>query len=192
MCFASEKLPVLIQTVCFCSSGKGAPTLFKSSEPQTISFPEPSLTASERLNPFCKSNVRTNLSSQGLYNCLQPPMHARAKCITRTDSSDMHWHENGPGSSKSPHTGKLQGRTTVKLCACICMYLLVLCQDLHVSAGIMSVYACMCSHYETITPKMSLSMKCRYVHVCACICWYLVSICMYLLISCQYLHASAP
>jgi hypothetical protein len=50
---------------------------------------------------------------------------------------------------------KLQGRTTVKVCACICMYLLVLYQDLHVSAGIMSVYACMCSYYETITPKMS-------------------------------------
>ncbi len=29
----SEKLPVLIQTVCFCSSGKGAPILFKSLEP---------------------------------------------------------------------------------------------------------------------------------------------------------------
>ncbi len=32
--FMSEKLPVLIQTVCFCSSGKGAPILFKSSEPK--------------------------------------------------------------------------------------------------------------------------------------------------------------
>jgi len=32
--FESERLPVLIQTVCFCSSGKGAPTLFKSSEPK--------------------------------------------------------------------------------------------------------------------------------------------------------------
>ncbi len=32
--FTSERLPVLIQTVCFCSSGKGAPTLFKSSEPK--------------------------------------------------------------------------------------------------------------------------------------------------------------
>jgi hypothetical protein len=37
--FVSERLPVLIQTVCFCSacfcsSGKGAPKLFKSSEPK--------------------------------------------------------------------------------------------------------------------------------------------------------------
>jgi hypothetical protein len=32
--FTSERLPVLIQTVCFCSSGKGAPILFKSSEPK--------------------------------------------------------------------------------------------------------------------------------------------------------------
>ncbi len=30
----SERLPVLIQTVCFCSSGKDAPTLFKSWEPK--------------------------------------------------------------------------------------------------------------------------------------------------------------
>ena len=32
--FVSERLPVLIQTVCFCSSGKGAPTFFKSLEPK--------------------------------------------------------------------------------------------------------------------------------------------------------------
>jgi hypothetical protein len=30
----SERLPILIQMVCFCSSGKGAPILFKSSEPK--------------------------------------------------------------------------------------------------------------------------------------------------------------
>jgi hypothetical protein len=32
--FASKRLPVLIQTECFCSSGKGTPILFKSSEPK--------------------------------------------------------------------------------------------------------------------------------------------------------------
>jgi hypothetical protein len=30
--FVSERLPVLVQSVCFCSSGKGSPKLFKSSE----------------------------------------------------------------------------------------------------------------------------------------------------------------
>jgi hypothetical protein len=30
---SSERLPVLIQTVCFCFIGKGAPILFKSLEP---------------------------------------------------------------------------------------------------------------------------------------------------------------
>ena len=48
------------------------------------------------------------------------------------------------------------------------MYLLVSCQNLHVFAGIMSVYACMCSYYETITPKMS-----KYeMYVCACMSQY--------------------
>jgi hypothetical protein len=32
--FTSERLPVLNQTVCSCQSGKGAPKLFKSSEPK--------------------------------------------------------------------------------------------------------------------------------------------------------------
>ncbi len=73
----NERLPVLIQMVCFCSSGKGAPTLFKPSEPKlkTIysSFPEPSLTASERLNPFCKSIERTNLRSQKTIQLFEKP-----------------------------------------------------------------------------------------------------------------------
>ncbi len=94
----SERLPVLIQTVCFCFSGKGAPTLFllEISGTQTIisisqAFPEPSLTASERLtwNPFCKSNVRRNLRSQRRYNCLKSPMHARLKWDFRTDTSSL-------------------------------------------------------------------------------------------------------
>ncbi len=34
LCFISERLPVLIQPECFCSNGKGAPKLFKSSEPK--------------------------------------------------------------------------------------------------------------------------------------------------------------
>ena len=50
----------------------------------------------------------------------------------------------------------------------MCMYLLVSCQYLQVSAGIMSVYAFMCSYYKKIIQNC-LSTKCRYVHVSACI-----------------------
>ncbi len=44
--FISQRLPVLIQTVCFYSSGKGAPELFKSSEPK------PSLSQSHHWLPL--------------------------------------------------------------------------------------------------------------------------------------------
>jgi hypothetical protein len=70
---------VLIQTVYFSSNGKGAPNRFQVFGTQTISFPEPSLTVSERLNPFCKSIVRTNLRSQRRYNRLKGQMHAGLK-----------------------------------------------------------------------------------------------------------------
>ncbi len=68
----------------------------------------------------------------------------------------------------------------------MCMYLLVLCQYLNVSAGIMSVYACMCSYYETWTKNvqvwnvgmcMYLNVSVGIVSVSACICWGYVDAC---------------
>ncbi len=93
--FISERLPVLFQTVCFCCSGKGrsAPTLFKSSEPKPgISFPEPPLTASERLNPFYKSNVRTNLRSQKTIQLFKTKLLATLKWDFRTDRCILSWY----------------------------------------------------------------------------------------------------
>ena len=57
---------------------------------------------------------------------------------------DMHWHENCPGSSKSPHTGKLQVETArPDNCEGMCLYL-------HVSVGIVSGSACICWYHVSI------------------------------------------
>jgi hypothetical protein len=61
------------------------------------------------------------------------------------------------------------------------MYLLVSCQYLHVSAGIMSVYA-VCVAITRQLHQKCLSMKCRYVHVSECICRYIICICMYVFV----------
>ncbi len=56
LCLISERLPVLIQAVCFCPSGLCAPTLFKSSETK------PALTSRrgglpQRDNSYCWNSI---------------------------------------------------------------------------------------------------------------------------------------